>query len=130
MSLAAAFASLYERVGAAIGAPYFDGTVVDQAEATLDDGGSIVDPGEPVERTCRVQIDAATWSMRQAEGYSDGDVRFIILAASLDGSLGTDAEIEVAAGDAVPADFVGTWMVSAIERDPAGIGYVGRGRKL
>lgn len=126
---AALFGELLAGMSAVLGGPYHAGKVVDQVDVELDEGGSISDSAEPTERDCMVQVDAATWSMRHAEGFVEGDVRFIILASSLAGSLDTDAQVEVLAGDSVPADFVGMWMVSGIERDPVGVGYVGRGRR-
>lgn len=124
LNLPAAFASLAQSVGAAMGAPFYDGQIVDQGEAVRDEAGSIVTPGTPVLRACRVQIDSATEAMRAADGFAEGDVRFILLAASFTGSLDTDATVKIAAGDRA-----GVWLVSSLERDPAGIGYVGKGRK-
>jgi hypothetical protein len=124
MNLPAAFASLAQSMSAAFGAPFYAGVVISQADPVTDDGGSISTPGTPLERGCSVQIDVATEAMRRSDGYSDGDVRFIILAATLDGGLDTDASVEVAAGP-----FAGSWLVSSIERDPAGIGWVGKGRR-
>jgi hypothetical protein len=62
--------------------------------------------------------------MRGADGYAEGDVRFLILSATLTGTLDTDATVEVTEGP-----HAGTWMVSAIERDPLAIYYQGRGRR-
>jgi hypothetical protein len=104
---------------------YFAARVIDQADTELDEGGSIPDDqGEPTFRTCMVQVDAATEAMRQADGYAEGDVRFLILAATLEGTVNTDATVEVLEGP-----HVGTWLVSAIERDPLAIYHQGRGRR-
>jgi len=117
------FADIGRAFSAAFGGPFHDARVIDQTEPVYDDGGSIIDPGGVVYRPCSVQIDVATTDMRQAEGFVQTDVRFIVLAATLDGVLGTDAEIEVLAGP-----FVGVWSVSRLERDPVAAGWVGTGR--
>jgi hypothetical protein len=104
--------------------PYVAGKVIDQTEQTFDDGGSIADPGVVVERDCMVQVDLATEAMRQADGYADGDARFLILSTTLTGALDTDATVQVLAGP-----LAGTWLVSAIERDPFGVYWQGRGRR-
>ena len=123
MSLAEAFAGLALRVGSAVGAPFHRGQIITSSGAVMA-GGSIVTPGTVARRDCTVQIDAATEAMRSADGYADGDVRFIVLAASFTGGLDTDARVEVLDGP-----HVGLWLVSALERDPAAVGYVGRGRR-
>lgn len=124
MDLPAAFASLAARVSAAVGGPYVAGQVIDQANVQMDDGGSVVASDAPGVRGCQVQIDAATWGMRQSDGFVDGDLRFIVLAATLDGALGTDARINVLSGPSA-----GAWMVSQLTLDPVGVGFEGRGRR-
>jgi len=124
VTLPAAFASLAQTMSAALGAPFYPAQVVTQTDPIYDDGGSILTPGGVLRRDCTVQIDAATEAMRQSQGFADGDVRFIILAATLAGALDTDARVEIAGGP-----FAGAWLVSSLERDPAGIGWVGRGRR-
>ncbi|GAA4827448.1 hypothetical protein GCM10023232_27190 [Sphingosinicella ginsenosidimutans] len=90
----------------------------------MDDGGSIVTPGTPVVKTCQVQVDQATEAMRASEGFADGDMRMLVLAATLDGALDTAATIEVLAGP-----HQGTWMVAAVSRDPCGVYFECRGRR-
>lgn len=124
MTLATAFAALAEKVAAATGAPFWDGQVVDQATpGAYDDYGNFVPGSPPTRRNCRVQIDSADWAMRQGKDFVEGMVRFIVLAATLDGGMGTDATVEVLDGP-----HAGQWLVSSIERDPAAIGFVGRGK--
>ena len=123
LDLANAFLGLAQMAGAAFGAPFHSGQIVTQLDPVLDDGGSIVTPGTVDKRNCTVQIDVVTESMRLGSGFAVGDVRFIILSASFTGTLDTDANIEVLDGP-----FVGAWQVSALERDPAAIGWVGKGR--
>lgn len=121
---AAMFATVAQAVSGAFGGPYVSGKVIDQTGQVLDAGGSITDPGAVIERTCMVQIDAATEAMRAADGFAEGDMRFLILVATLSGSLDTDAAVEVLAGP-----NVGSWLVSGLERDSMGTHWQGRGRR-
>jgi hypothetical protein len=124
MDVAAMFAGIAQGISAQFGGPYVDGVVIDQTGAVFDDGGSITIPGSATERACQVQVDLATEAMRQSDGFADGDARFLILAATLDGGLNTDATVQVLDGP-----LAGSWLVSAIERDPCGIYWQGRGRR-
>jgi hypothetical protein len=124
MGLAAAFGEIAMAFSAAMGGPFHDARTIEQVAPVYDDGGSIITPGGVAHRTCSVQIDAATQRLREAEGYVDTDVAFIVLAATLDGALNTEARIEVLAGP-----HTGVWMVSLIERDSVAAGWVGRGRR-
>ncbi|WP_313437274.1 hypothetical protein [Novosphingobium sp.] len=119
-----AFADIGLAFSQVLGGPYHSAQTIEQTDPVYDDGGSIVSPGGVVHRACSVQIDVATQAMRQADGFVDTDVRFIVLAATLAGSLGTEARIEVLEGP-----FAGTWSVSSLERDPVAAGWVGTGRK-
>lgn len=122
--LPSVFLSIANKVTAAMGAPFFDGLILNETPAVFDDGGSITTPGTPTQRPCRVQIDAATDYMRANLGYTEQDVVFVILAASFTGDLDTDARIKIASGPRA-----GVWAVSEISRDPAGIGYSGKARR-
>jgi hypothetical protein len=124
MDLPSSFLGFANMAASAFGAPFYDGQIITQTDPVYDDGGSIVTPAQPVFRACKVQIDAATEAMQQREGFADGDVRFIILSASFTGPLDTDANVSIASGP-----FAGEWQVSTLQRDPAGIGYVGKGRR-
>ncbi|MET0364724.1 MAG: hypothetical protein ABW169_08715 [Sphingobium sp.] len=124
MTLADTFADIGLAFSSAFGGPFHDARVIDQTAPVYDDGGSIIEPGGPVYCPCSVQIDVATTDMRQAGGFVQTAVRFIVLAATLDGVLGTDAEVEVLAGP-----FDGLWSVSRLERDPVAAGWVGIGRR-
>lgn len=117
-----AFANLAMRVGAAVGAPYYPGRIIDVTDPVQDEGGSIITPGSVVTRTFMVQIDVVSDANRP-DGWTDRDYRFLVLAATLDGGMDTDAEIEITEGP-----HAGKWMVSSLQTDPAGIGYVGKGR--
>jgi hypothetical protein len=121
----AMFAGLAQGISAMFGGPFVAARVIDQAAVALDDGGSIPDnPADPTFRTCQLQVDSVTDAMRQADGYAEGDVRVLILSATLAGSLDTDATVEVLAGP-----YTGSWLVSSITRDPAAVYYEGRGRR-
>ncbi|MFN3474081.1 MAG: hypothetical protein ACK4ZW_08555 [Blastomonas sp.] len=112
------FANLALGFSQAFGGPYIDAVASWPGTPVYDDGGSIVTPGTPVELPCSVQFDDATLAMRQAEGFQQTDVRILILAASIDAPITTEASIVVASGDRA-----GTWSLLSARRDPVGIGY-------
>ena len=124
MSIPVVFADIAQAFSAAGLGAFYDGVARWSGEPAYDDGGSIATPGTPVAKSCQVQIDAATEAMRQAEGFADGDMRMLVLAATLDGDLDTSATVEVLAGP-----HVGAWMVSAVNRDPCGVYWEARGRR-
>jgi hypothetical protein len=119
------FANLATGFAEQFGAPYIEATATWPGEATFDAGGSILSSGAPVSKACHCQFDAATQAMRQAEGFTETDVRVLVLAASLDGRLDNEARIVVASGE-----YAGTWALLSCVRDPAGIGYECRGRRV
>lgn len=121
------FASVATAVSAAVGGPYFPGKVHTVTETEYDDGGSILTPGQPVERDCMVQVDAVTEAMRQAEGFTDRDVRLLVIG--LAGDLDTDALVEVLPAATVPADHAGLWSIESVSRDPFGVYRECRGRR-
>ncbi|MGV3481502.1 MAG: hypothetical protein ACO1O3_16260 [Sphingobium sp.] len=123
MTMPAAFAGIARAVSARMDGPFADAVILDAGAPSFDEGGSIAGPGTPAERACSVQIDLIADAMRGDAGFAQGDARFLILSAGLDGAVGTDARVRVLAGP-----HAGLWTVSALEADPAGIGWVGRGR--
>lgn len=125
MSIPAIFANIALSVSSAFGGPFHDAEVTDQAEAVTDDGGSIIDPGEPVVRSCSAQVDACTEAMRSAEGYTEKDVRIIVLAATLEGGITTDSEIEMLEGDTL-----GRFSVQSVDHDTMGAYWELRARPL
>lgn len=125
MSVADAFADIALAFSAATGSGFHDALAKWPGTATHDTGGSIQTPGTPIEKTCSVQVDAATETMRSEEGYRDKDMRLLVLAATLDGDLDSDATIEVLGGP-----HEGAWMVASVDRDPAGVYFECRGRRL
>jgi hypothetical protein len=122
--LDAAFADIGLAFSAVFGGSYHDARTIEQTAPVHDDGGSIISPGGVEHRPCSVQIDTATQAMRESPNFVQTDVRFIVLAATLTGSLGTDAMIEVLTGP-----HAGLWSVSSLERDPVAAGWVGTGRR-
>lgn len=122
MNMPAAFAQIALAVSAQMGGPFHDARILNAGNPTVDDGGSITDPGTPTVRACSVQIDID--AIRSTEGYEDGTARFLILSATLTGAVNTDERVEVLAGP-----HAGLWMVSELDRDPAGIGWAGKGRR-
>lgn len=129
MDLPAAFLSIANKVSAVMGAPFWDGAIIVQAtQGSLGDDGVYVPGSDPVSHPCRVQIDGADQYMKANAGFADNEVVMIILAASLDIALDTDAVLEIADVKA-PSMFRGKWLVSSLTLDPAGIGYGGKGRR-
>lgn len=126
MAIPEAFAAIAQSFSAAGLGAFYDGNAKWPGTATFDDGGSITAPGTPDEKACQVQIDQVTEAMRQADGFTDKDMRLLVLAATLDGDLDTKATIEVEAGP-----YEGTiWTLASCVRDPCGVYFECRGRRL
>lgn len=123
--LDAIFASLAASFAEQFGGPFVDATAQWPGTPVTDAGGSIITPGTPVSLPCKAQLDAATQAMRLAEGFLETDARLLVLADSLAGTLDTSAKIIVASGI-----NAGTWALLSCQRDPAGIGYECRARKI
>ncbi len=121
MDLTALGSAIAQGVSARFGGPYVAGAVLSETPPVMS-GGSIVTPGTPIERVCMVQIDDASWQMRQSEDYVEGSMLCLILADTLDGALDTDARLRVDAGP-----HVGEWLVSGIKKDTMGIYWQGVG---
>ena len=125
----AAFASIAGSFSQMAGGPFVDAVATWPGTPVLDTGGSIVTPGTPASHACKCQFDAPTQQMREAEGFLQTDVRILVLAASLHASLApaldTAAQIVVASGP-----NAGTWALMTCQRDPVGVGYECRGRRI
>lgn len=119
---AAAFERMAVGLATAMGGPYHPARVLVATPSTLDEGGSILTPGDVEARNCMVQVDTATEAMRAAEGYTEKDVRLFLIG--LEGGLTTDARVEVAAGPGA-----GIYAVQSVTRDTAGVGFEARGRR-
>lgn len=123
------FASIANAVSARYGGPFHAGVLHWPGEPVYDDGGSIIEPGMPVEIPCRVQIDSVTEAMRAEAGFTDKDVRVIVLASGLSRPVDSDATVEVLPGANVPALHVGRWSIQSETQDVLGCAYDGRGRR-
>ncbi|HTH10775.1 MAG TPA: hypothetical protein VMA55_14505 [Acidovorax sp.] len=110
-----------ERIfGTAFGALYLDATLHrDGTEPQYDAEGNIIGYNGGADVPCKAQVDAATYAMRQAEGFSEGDCRLLILSAGLGVEVTTDFQVTVAGK---------RWMVASVDRDAANSHYVCRGR--
>lgn len=120
-----AFARIAVGFAEQFGGPFVDAIAWWAGTPVKDDGGSIITPGTPVTLACKAQFDAPTISMRAAEGFEENDARILVLAATLAGTLDASARIVVASGA-----NAGTWSLLTAVRDPAGVGYECRGRKV
>lgn len=123
--LADVFANLATSFADQFGAPFVEAAATWPGVPVKDAGGSIVTPGTPIVKPCRVQFDAATEAMRNDAGFISTDVRLLVLAGSLSGLLDETAHIVVATGA-----HAGTWSLLSCRSDPAGIGYECRARKI
>lgn len=123
--LDALFADLALGFSEQFAAPYVAAEARWKGTPTLDAGGSISAPGMPVVKTCKAQVSAPTEAMRSAEGFRQTDMRIMVLAATLDGALDTDARIVIASGV-----HAGTWELLSATLDTAGIGWACAGRKV
>lgn len=123
MSIAQAMADIALSMSAATGAGFHDALAKWPGTPVYDDGNSIVTPGTPIQKTCSAQVDGVTERMRLAEGFTEKDVRILVLVATLDGELDTSAKIEVLAGP-----HAGLWMIDMTDRDTAGVYWECRGR--
>lgn len=123
LTIADAFTSIAAGFSSALGGPYHPSIVRTQEDPVYDDGGSIITPGDVVERDCLCQVDSVTEAMRAEKGYADQDVRLLII--DLKGSLDTDAVVEVTGGP-----HVGTYSVQTVSADPFSIYRECRGRRV
>lgn len=125
----AAFANIATGFSNMAGGPFVDAVATWPGTPVMDAGGSITTPGTPASYPCKCQFDAPTQQMREAEGFLQTDVRVLVLAATLHASLApaldTGATIIVASGP-----NAGRWALITCQRDPAGLGYECRGRKV
>ena len=122
------FAAIASAVSQMAGGPYHAGKVHTVSDPVYDDGGSIIDPGIQVERDCMVQVDSVTEAMRAEAGFTEKDVRLLII--DLSGPIDTDAVVEVLPGPMVPDDLVGSYSVQSVGRDPFVVYRECRGRRV
>lgn len=74
---------------------YLDGTLVRASTIAGDgEGGNVVTEAMP--QACKVQIDAVTEAMRQAPGYTENDVRLLVLQSGVTGgAIDSDCKVTV-----------------------------------
>lgn len=104
--------------GAALSGLYLPAMLHVPGAYATDDEGNIL-PSVGTDLPCRAQVDAASYAMRQSEGYSEGDVRIIVLVAGLGIEIATDCQISVSDK---------RWMVGSAELDAASSHWICRGR--
>lgn len=92
--------------------PYIEAEILSTTAPLLDAGGSIAQAGTAIRRPCRCQVDSASFTMRQSDGFVDGDVRLLIIG--LDGELTAD--------DRALVNGV-TYLIRSVQTDPSGIGF-------
>lgn len=106
--------------GAAFGGIFLDGALHrDGTDPIYDNEGNITGYAGGADIPIKVQRDACTYAMRQSEGYSEGDVRIIILTAGLGVEVTTDCQVTVSGK---------RWMVGSADLDAASSHWVCRGR--
>lgn len=109
--------------GAAFSGIYPSGTLHRElTDPIYDNQGNIIGYGGGGDLPIKVQRDRATYAMRQAEGFTEGDVSLIVLSAQLGGvEVSTDMEVTDGHGK--------RWKVASADRDAANSHWVCRGRK-
>ena len=123
VDLAAAFGQVAGAIGAAFGGPYADGKLNYPGVPVYDVGGSIIDPGEPYEVPCQVQVDVVTEAMRADADFMERDVRLLILGPA---ALDTTPDVSVIAGK-----FAGqSYSLQTCGRDSMGFGWECRARNI
>lgn len=105
--------------GAALGGLYLPATLHVLGTPIEDVEGNVIGHTGDADYSCRAQLDDATWSMRQADGYADGDQRIIVLSAGMTVGITTDNEITIRGK---------RWMIESVQRDAAASHWVLRGR--
>ena len=124
MRIADQLASIALSVSARVGAGYWPARALSETAPVFDAGGSIVTPGNSMQRDCRVQLDVVTESMRLQDGFTEGDIRLLVLAATLSGDLNTDARIQITSGP-----HAGVYSLQSCALDVAASHWDCRGRR-
>jgi hypothetical protein len=123
VNIPAAFANIAVAFSRAGLGPFHPSKVITTTGAVYDDGGSIVTPGQVFRRDCMCQVDSVTEAMRAQDGYTDRDVRLLVLSTTLAGALDTSATVEVLEGP-----NPGVYSLQTCDRDPMGVYWECRGR--
>jgi hypothetical protein len=107
--------------GSALSGLYPDGLLHREGTGPIyDDEGAIIGYDGGSDIPIKVQRDACSYSMRQAEGYSEGDVALIILAGGLAVQATTDMQVTDGTGK--------RWMIQSADLDAAASHWICRGR--
>lgn len=102
--------------GAVFSSIYLDGTLHRITKTSNGRGGwNATFADTPI----KGQRDACTESMRREEGYTERDVRLIVLTRGVTGDITTDDEITLAGA---------RWSVQSVDKDTASSHWVLRGR--
>lgn len=117
------FAAIAQAFSAAGLGAFYDAKARWPGTAVMDEGGSITTPGTPIAKDCSVQVDQVTEAMRSATGFTDKDMRLLVLCATLDGDLDTGAIVQVLSGPAA-----GSYSIQSVGGDPCGVAWECRGR--
>ena len=119
----AAFANIATGFSNMAGGPFHEAVLRYSGEPVFDDGGSIISPGVPFEVGCKIQVDVATEGMRLNPDFLQTDVTLLVLGPAV---LDTSPTASISAGP-----FAGNvYALRSAERDPVGIGWICRGRKV
>jgi hypothetical protein len=94
--------------GSVLSSIYGDGTLIRVVLVSDGQGGWTE---SPTEQPIKVQVDACTEAMRQQAGYTDNDVRLLILQFGVTGGDITSDDVVVARGK--------RWRCYGITQDPA-----------
>jgi len=95
--------------GSVLSVIYGDGQLI---RVTMErQPGGVVIPVEEPPVPIKVQVDACTEAMRQQPGYTDTDVRLLILQSGVSGAKPTTDDIVIAKGQ--------RWKLYGITEDPA-----------
>jgi hypothetical protein len=106
--------------GSVFGAIYLDGALHrDGTTPIYDSEGNITSYVDEADIPCKAQVDAATWAMRQSDGFAEGDMMIIVLAAGLGVEISTDMQISVAGK---------RWSIQSAAQDAAASHWILRGR--
>lgn len=106
--------------GEVFGSFYLDGQIITAlTEPQYDDEGTITDYDGRAPVACKVQIDSASYAMRQAEGFVEGDVRLLVLRSGVSIELSTDQQIRTQGK---------TWLIQSVDTDPAASHWICRAR--
>jgi hypothetical protein len=95
--------------GSVLSSIYGDGQLI-RIVMQRQPGGSVI-PVEQPPVPIKVQVDACTEAMRQQAGYTDTDVRLLILQSGVPGDKPTSDDIVIAQGR--------RWKLYGITEDPA-----------